>query len=145
MFHLRTVWLVVVLVAVVGGFTAVGIVVGRHVGARPDAESNRLASYKARCSRSSGCCSRSGSRWQSAYLRAQLLPEPARTTSLELLVQYGDIASDLAEKVPLTDRFDATSATVDSLQRDLWAAAGDAVQADPTGTARAQPVTIGVT
>ena len=38
LFHLSTVWLVVVLVAVVGGFTAIGIVVGRRVGARPDAE-----------------------------------------------------------------------------------------------------------
>ena len=38
LFHLSTVWLVVVLVAVVGGFTVIGIVVGRRVGARPDAE-----------------------------------------------------------------------------------------------------------
>lgn len=68
------------------------------------------------------------------HLRAQLLPEPARTTSLELLQEYADIAIDLADEVPFTDRFDADAAALESLQRDLWAAAGDAVAADPTGT-----------
>ena len=68
------------------------------------------------------------------YLRAQLLPEPMRTTSLELLRRYGDLAVDLADQVPFTDRFDRDVAGFGDLQRDLWAQAGAAVATDPTGT-----------
>ena len=68
------------------------------------------------------------------YLRAQLLPEPPRTTSLELLKEYNDLAIVLADQVPFTDGFDATAAAFDPLQRELWAATGEAVDADPTGT-----------
>src|SRR4029079_9299619 len=34
------------------------------------------------------------------YLRAQLLAEPTRTTSLDILEKYADEAIDLAEQVP---------------------------------------------
>ena len=153
LFHLSTAWLVVVLVAVVGGFTAIGIVVGRRVGARPDAEVEPVGVVQGTLLALVGLLLAFGltmavGRYEArravvvqeandigtTYLRAQLLPEPARTTSLELLKQYGDVAIDMADQVPFTDRFDADSATFDSLQRDLWSAAGDAVRADPTGT-----------
>jgi hypothetical protein len=69
------------------------------------------------------------------YLRAQLLAEPSRTTSLELLRRYTDVAVDLADHVPDSDRFDQDLRRMDQLQRQLWSSAGDAVRADPTGTA----------
>ena len=43
----------------------------------------------------------------------------------------------MADQVPFTDRFDADSATFDSLQRDLWSAAGDAVAPIPPAPAPA--------
>jgi len=69
------------------------------------------------------------------YLRAQMLSEPARTTSLDLLQEYADLAIDLADQVPDTDRFDADKARLGALQRDLWTAAGVALEADSQGTA----------
>ncbi|CAB4888851.1 unannotated protein [freshwater metagenome] len=69
------------------------------------------------------------------YLRAQLLAEPTRTTSLGLLRQYTDAALDLAHQVPDTHNFNTAAVRVESLQRQLWTAAGDAVRADPVGTA----------
>ena len=41
------------------------------------------------------------------FLRAQLLAEPSRTSSLDLLRQYADLAVDLADQVPDSDRFEA--------------------------------------
>ena len=51
------------------------------------------------------------------YLRAQLLPEPMRSDSLELLMSYGDVAIALAGEVPFTDQFDTDLAKFDGLQR----------------------------
>jgi hypothetical protein len=69
------------------------------------------------------------------YLRAQLLPEPDRTTSLDLLRSYSEQAIDLADAVPDTDRFDADTARMAELQRMLWHVAGQVVAAAPTETA----------
>ena len=70
-----------------------------------------------------------------AYLRAQLLPEPQRSTSLDLFVRYADAAIVVADEVPDTAPFDRAVAEVEEIQRNLWSEAGDAVQADPAGTA----------
>jgi hypothetical protein len=69
------------------------------------------------------------------FLRAQLLAEPSRTRSIALLRRYADAAVDMAGQVPDSDRFDDDLGRIDALQRQLWANAGDAVRADPTGTA----------
>ena len=113
---------------------------------------SRSVSCRERCSPSSASCSpwsdhgsrpvRNASspsscrrRTRSARpIEAQLLPEPLRTTSLELLKEYNDLAILLAHQVPFTDTFDATAAAFDPLQRELWAATGEAVDPDPTGT-----------
>jgi hypothetical protein len=70
-----------------------------------------------------------------AYLRSQLLSEPHRTTSIALFSDYADAAIALAEEVPDTTAFEATSARIDGLERSMWLAAGQAVAQDPTGTA----------
>ena len=152
-FELSTFWLAVVLVIVVGGFTVAGIVVGRRVGSRPDVATEPVGVVQGALLGLVGLLLAFGltmavGRYEArralvvqeandigtTYLRAQLLPEPARTRSLELLVPYADLAVDLADQVPFTAPFDADAAAFDELQRDLWAATGDAVQADPTGT-----------
>ena len=69
------------------------------------------------------------------FLRAQMLAEPSRTDSLTLLSQYADLAVELANQVPDSDRFDEDVTQIGDLQRSLWRAAGDAVRADPDGTA----------
>jgi hypothetical protein len=69
------------------------------------------------------------------FLRAQMLPEPSRTRSLDLLERYADLAVDLANQVPDSDRFEEDIARISEVQRALWRAAGDAVRTDPEGTA----------
>ena len=69
------------------------------------------------------------------YLRAQLLAEPVRSRSLELLREYADEAVALADSVPDTARFEAAAARLEELQDDLWAAAGEAVALAPTESA----------
>ena len=69
------------------------------------------------------------------YLRAQLLPEPARGESLDLLRSYTDLAIELADAVPDTDEFDTAAAEIEALQQQLWQLAGDAMAADPQGSA----------
>ena len=69
------------------------------------------------------------------YLRAQMLSEPARSTSLDLLKEYTDRAIDLADQVPDNAQFRADRSRLGELQRELWTAAGVALKADPAGTA----------
>jgi hypothetical protein len=69
------------------------------------------------------------------FLRAQMLAEPSRATSLALLEEYADTAVDLADEVPDTERFDDDVERIAGLHRELWAAAGDALRAEPSGTA----------
>jgi hypothetical protein len=69
------------------------------------------------------------------YLRAQLLAEPERSRSMELLEEYTDHVIDVADAVPGTEEYRAAVASVDGLQGELWELAGDAVETDPVGTA----------
>jgi hypothetical protein len=153
LFSLSTFWVTVLLVAVIGGFTALGVVLGRRARSRPAANvepvgvvqgtllglvglllafglTMAVGRYEAR----RALVVQEANTIGTTYLRAQLLPEPPRTTSLELLKEYNDLAIVLADEVPFTDTFDAIAAAFDPLQRELWAATGEAVDADPTGT-----------
>ena len=153
-FNMSTATLAVVLFLIVGGTAAIGVVIGHVLRDRPGAKPETIGvvqgtllglvglllafgltmavgRYEAR----RGLVVAEANAIGTTYLRAQLLAEPERTTSLELLKMYGDEAVDLAEQVPDSDAFDADAARIEELQRDLWAAAGDAVAADPVGTA----------
>lgn len=70
-----------------------------------------------------------------AYLRAQLLAEPSRNTSLVFYIDYADAAIEIAEEVPDTEPFERAVAEIEALQRALWGTAGEAVADDPLGTA----------
>jgi hypothetical protein len=69
------------------------------------------------------------------YLRAQLLAEPERSESLELLERYAVEATRFAQQVPDTASFNDADRKLAALQDDLWAAAGRSVDTDPVGTA----------
>ena len=152
--RLSTLALALVLVAMVGGAAAVGTVIGRRLRARPDANHQSVGTVQAALLGLVGLVLAFGltmavGRYENrraivvqeandigtTFLRAQMLAEPSRTTSLELLRQYADVAVDLADQVPDSDRFNDDVDRIGELQRALWSAAGEAVGADPSGTA----------
>ena len=70
-----------------------------------------------------------------AYLRAQLLAEPARTRSLALLRRYDDLALRTSHEVPNSSAMQRTAAQEDVLQQRLWGQAGQALGAAPIASA----------
>jgi hypothetical protein len=70
-----------------------------------------------------------------AYLRAQTLPEPIRSSSIQLLTSYTEAEIALSDHVPGSDESDAAVAVGADLQGQLWTLAGQALQADPNGNA----------
>ena len=153
-FEMSTVTLVVVLVVIVGGAAMAGMLIGRHLRSRSEAHREPLGVVQGTLLGLVGLLLAFGlsmavGRYDirralvvqesndigTTYLRAQLLAEPARASSLALLEEYADAAIDLADQVPDTDRFASDVTQIAELQRELWAAAGDAVRADPSGTA----------
>jgi hypothetical protein len=152
-FDLATFWLAVVLVVIIGGSALVGIIAGRLLRERPNVSSEPIGVVQGALLGLVGLLLAFGltmavGRYESrralvvqeadtigtTYLRAQLLPEPMRSDSLDLLEQYADVAVALSGQVPFTDRFDRDLAKFDGLQRELWTEAGRAVDADATGT-----------
>ena len=69
------------------------------------------------------------------YLRGQLLAEPVRSRSLELLRRYTDLALQVSREVPGSDGMRRTTAAEGVLQRRLWRLAGEATNAAPIDTA----------
>ena len=69
------------------------------------------------------------------YLRAQLISEPARTRSLDLLRRYTDLALAISKEVPNTAGMKRTVAAEGILQRRLWRLGGQALAAQPIASA----------
>jgi hypothetical protein len=69
------------------------------------------------------------------YLRAQMLAEPQRSASLDLLRGYTDLAIRLSHEVPSSDAMRRTTAEQSELQRRLWRLARQSVDEAPTATA----------
>jgi hypothetical protein len=153
-FQMSTVVLTVVLVLIIGGSATIGTMIGRALRARlaPGRESVGvvqatllgliglllafgLTMAVGRYDNRRALVVQEANDIGTTFLRAQLLAEPSRTTSLGLLTQYGDLAVDLANQVPGSAPFDADASEMGDLQRRLWSVAGDAVRADPVGTA----------
>jgi hypothetical protein len=59
-----------------------------------------------------------------AYLRAQTIPEPQRSRSLALLRRYNDLAIKVTYEVPGTASLRRTTAQQGALQQALWRLAG---------------------
>ena len=69
------------------------------------------------------------------YLRAQLIAEPVRTPSLELLRRYTDQAIAVTSEVPGSSGMRRTTAAEEILQRRLWRLAGQAMSSAPIDSA----------
>jgi hypothetical protein len=69
------------------------------------------------------------------YLRAQLIAEPARSRSLELLRHYTTLAVSVSNEIPNSTEMRRTTAAQGLLQRQLWRLAGEAIAAAPVATA----------
>lgn len=69
------------------------------------------------------------------YLRAQMLAEPMRSQSLDLLRRYTDASIRLSESVPSSDAARRAEADGEVLQRELWRLAGRAIDEAPTESA----------
>ena len=69
------------------------------------------------------------------YLRAQTLPEPIRTQSLERLVRYTDTTIVISNAVPGSAEGREAETTGDRLQRELWGLAGQELDEAPVASA----------
>jgi hypothetical protein len=69
------------------------------------------------------------------YLRAQLVAEPARSRSLELLRRYTDRALQVSREVPGSAGMRRTTAAEGALQRRLWHVAGEVIGVAPLASA----------
>ncbi len=69
------------------------------------------------------------------YLRAQLIAEPARTRSLDLLRRYTTLAVTVASEVPSSPAMLRTTASEGLLQRRLWRLAGQSLAVAPVASA----------
>jgi hypothetical protein len=70
-----------------------------------------------------------------SYLRAQLLAEPARTQSLELLRRYTTLVLAVTREVPGGKALLRTTAEEGDIQRQLWRLGGQAIAAAPLASA----------
>jgi hypothetical protein len=70
-----------------------------------------------------------------AYLRAQTIAEPQRTSSLALLRTYNDLAIRVTYEIPGSAAIGATAAQQGQLQRRLWRLAGESLNARPRDSA----------
>ena len=69
------------------------------------------------------------------YLRAQLIAEPARTRSLDLLRRYTTLAVTVSSEVPNSPAMLRTTAAEGLLQRRLWRLAGQSLAVAPVASA----------
>jgi hypothetical protein len=153
-FRLSTLELGLILCAVVFGATALGLVLGRLVRDRSEhlreplgvlqgallglvglvlafGLSLAIGRYEARRANVVTDANAIGT----TYLRAQTLPEPLRTRSLELLVRYTDTSIRLSDVVPGSAAARKAVADGQVLQRELWRLAGQALADAPTASA----------
>src|SRR5207248_10947153 len=68
------------------------------------------------------------------YLRAELLAEPARDQSLVLLRRYTNLALRVSSEVPDSPAMKRTVAAEGIIQRRLWGLAGQALDAAPVAS-----------
>jgi hypothetical protein len=140
--------------AVIGGATAVGVVVGRYARRQPDAYREPIGVLQGALLGVVGLILAFGlslavGRYQdrrahvvddantigTAYLRAQTIAEPQRSASLDLLRRYNDLAIQLTYEVPGTAAIGRTAADQGRIQQDLWRLAGQALNREPVASA----------
>jgi hypothetical protein len=153
-FSLSSWTVALIIVALVGGITAVGVVLGRYLRKHSDALREPFGVLQGALLGVVGLILAFGlslavGRYEdrraavvaeanaigTTYLRAQLLAEPARTRSLALLREYTDLAIRLSHDVPNSSDMRRTAAAEGEVQRSLWRHAGEAMGAAPVASA----------
>ncbi len=154
LFRLGNLALVLVVVALVAGATAAGIVAGRHLGRRQETMRESVGAAQGALLGFVGLLLAFGltmavGRYEAdraavvneanaigtVYLRAQTLAEPLRSQSLLLLRQYTDARLALSRAVPGTAGFKKAVADANMIRNQLWGLAGTALDNDPSGSA----------
>jgi hypothetical protein len=155
MFFQLSTWVVALLLfAVIAGATALGLGIGRSVRHNADSLREQFGVLQATVLGFMGLILAFGlslavQRYEgrraavveeanaigTTYLRAQTLPEPVRTRSLALLRQFTDVSIRISETVPGSSPQHDAVAESGQIQRELWALAGQALQAEPAGSA----------
>lgn len=154
LFRLSTPALVLVVFGVMIGATLAGVAIGRRLGHRRETLREPLSVMQAALVGFVALLLAFGlsmavGRYESrraavvdeanaigtTYLRAQTLAEPERTESLDLLVEYTDERIRLSEAVPGSAKYKAASSESVAIQNDLWALAGEALDAAPQDSA----------
>ena len=155
MFFSLTSWQLALLIfAVIGGASALGVVAGRYARRSPDAYREPIGVLQGAFLGVVGLVLAFGlslavGRYQdrradvvvdantigTAYLRAQTIAEPQRTRSLDLLREYNELAIRLTGEVPGSAAIRRTSAEQNEVQQQLWRLAGEALNGKPVDSA----------
>jgi len=146
--------LALILVALIGAATAIGFTVGSYLREHQDALrepfgvlqgallgvvglilafglSLAVGRYEDRRSATVAEANAIGT----TYLRAQLIAEPARSSSLALLRRYTDLAIHVSKEVPGSSGMRRTTLAEGVIQRRLWSLAGRSMAAAPVASA----------
>lgn len=153
-FQLSTGALALILLAIVLGTTAVGVLVGRRVRHLSESLREPFGALQAALLGVVGLILAFGlslavTRYESrravvvdeanaigtTYLRAQTLKEPVRGHSLALLPRYTDTTIRLSDAIPGSTEATEAIAGGERLQRQLWGLAGQALDAEPVASA----------
>jgi hypothetical protein len=153
-FRLSSPELALLLLLIIVGSTAVGLVVGRHLRRGSDALREPFGVLQAamlgivalllafslslamgRYEDRRAAVVDEANTIGTAYLRAQTLEEPMRTRSLALLRDYTDLAILASNEVPGGDLLRRTAADEEVIQRRLWRLAGRALAESPAESA----------
>jgi len=153
-FRLNSLELGLILFAIVFGFSAVGLLLGRYFRHRSEHLREPVGVLQGALLGLVGLVLAFGlalavGRYESrraavvddanaigtTYLRAQTLAEPARARSLELLRRYTDTSIRLSEAIPNSDASRRAIDDGEHLQRRLWALAGGALSDAPRDSA----------
>jgi hypothetical protein len=155
MFFSLPTWVVaLVLVALIGGATAVGFALGHYLRQHQEALREPFGVLQGALLGVVGLILAFGltlavGRYQdrrtatvteanaigTSYLRAQLIAEPERTRSLALMRRYTDLAIRISKEVPGSAGMRRTTAAEGVLQRRLWDLAGQSISSAPLASA----------
>ena len=153
-FRLSTAALAVLLIAVLAGSVAIGVLAGRAMRDRPGTRHETAGvvqgallglvglllafglSMAVGTVRITACARRAGGQRHRHHLPPRPTAGRAREQPVDatLLKDYTDAAIEVADAVPGTGPYREAVANVERLQGDLWTLATDAVSADPVGT-----------
>lgn len=153
-FRLSSWELGLLIVLVIGGASALGVLAGRSMGAHSERYREPIGVLQGALLGVVGLILAFGlslavGRYQdrradvvtdantigTTYLRAQTIAEPQRSRSLARLRSYNDLAIRVTYEIPGSAAIRATTAQQGRLQRALWRLAGESLNAHPRDTA----------